>query len=171
MKLRLPVITILLCLLFLSSFNNSQYVNQDVELSDNAITMVESPYMQAYDDHGPIFIAGDENLTAWGFPGSGSLGEPFRIEGYNFTLNGTAISITNVSLHVLITGCWIQSAGNKTGNGIYFENVTSGGIENCTIMDKTYGIHLFESYSCAIFDIEVSGTTTYGVFIDTSVDC
>ena len=171
MKLRLPLITILLCLLFLSSFNSSHYVNQDVELSDNAITMVESPYMQAYDDHGPIFIAGDENLTAWGFPGSGSLGEPFRIEGYNFTLNGTAISITNVSLHVLITGCWIQTAGDKTGNGIYFENVTSGRIENCTIMDKTYGIHLYDSDSCTIVDIEVTGTATYGVFFEASYDC
>ena len=171
MKLRLPVITILLCLLFLSSFNNSQYVNQDVELSDNAITMVESPYIQAYDDHGPIYIAGDDNLTAWGFPGSGSLGEPFRIEGYNFTLNGTAISVTNVSLHVLITGCWIQSAGDKTGNGIYFDNVTSGKIENSTIKNKTNGIFLFESELCTIFDVEVTGTTNYGVYFDTSVDC
>ncbi|MGY5859213.1 MAG: right-handed parallel beta-helix repeat-containing protein [Candidatus Thorarchaeota archaeon] len=171
MKLRFPLIAILICLLFLSSFNSSIYTDQEIGAIDESSRIIESPYVLAYDDHGPIFIAGDDNLTAWGFPGSGSLGEPFRIEGYNFTLNGTAISITNVSLHVLITGCWIQSAGNKTGNGIYFENVTSGRIENCIIMDKTYGIHLFESYSCTIFDIEVTGTTTYGVFFDTSYDC
>ncbi|TFG30314.1 hypothetical protein EU528_08430 [Candidatus Thorarchaeota archaeon] len=171
MKPRFYLVTLLLCLLFLSSLRSSNNVDQGIGVDDLSSQLIESPYLQAYEDHGPIVVAGDDNLTAWGFPGSGSGAEPYRIEGYNFTLNGTAISVTNISLYLVINGCWIQSAGDKAGSGIYFENVTSGQIENCTIKDKTYGVHIFESDSCTINDIDVTGTVAYGVVIDTSTDC
>ncbi|MFX1607320.1 MAG: right-handed parallel beta-helix repeat-containing protein, partial [Promethearchaeota archaeon] len=83
-------------------------------------------FQPAYEEHSPISIAGDQNLTieaeAESWDGMGTLEYPFIIEEYNITLSGsgTCIALYNISLYVVIRDCFI--GGGDTG--IYLSNVS-----------------------------------------------
>ena len=169
MRPRVHCSALLFCVIFIIviPINNNQIYFEQVSLSD----LENTPFLQAYETHTSIYIDGDDNLTAWGFPGSGSVENPYLIDGYNFTMDIPAIYVMDISLHLLINGCWIQSTGEQIGNGIYFENVTAGRIENCIIIDKSIGITITQSDSCLISDVEITGTTNHAIDISTSVNC
>jgi parallel beta-helix repeat protein len=99
-------------------------------------------FRQAYDEHSPISIAGDDNLTTKAqnevWAGSGTLENPFIIEGYNITLSGTGscIALYNISLHLVIRDCLFGSGEY----GIYLENVTNFSSIGNTISGSDNGI-------------------------------
>jgi len=171
MKTKTPWIIFIACCLTLSAFLFPQVIVQDNQLDINNADFGETPYIQAFEDHSAIYITGDDNLTDWGFPGIGSEINPFRIDGYNFTVNGTAIYVADISLHLLINGCVIQNIESGVGDAIYFENVTAGSIENCRIIGKSNGIEIVQSDSCSVYNVEITGTTSYALNLSSSTDC
>ncbi|MHA1989487.1 MAG: NosD domain-containing protein [Candidatus Hodarchaeales archaeon] len=81
--------------------------------------------------HAPIDIWSNEDFYSYGFPGSGTLEDPFRIENYFFTsyVAGTLINVhnTNVNFRIgenIIHGRWFVP------DGIHLGNVENGLIEN-----------------------------------------
>jgi len=88
---------------------------------------LDERFRPSYEDHAPISITGDENLTKMAeedsWEGIGTLEEPYIIEGYNISLSGTpgsCITLYDISLYVVLRDCFI---GNATW-GIYLVNVT-----------------------------------------------
>ena len=56
------------------------------------------PYSFSYLDSLPIIITNDSNFTDYGFPGNGTLSNPYRIENLNITTNASSgIEIINTS--------------------------------------------------------------------------
>ena len=87
--------------------------------------------------HDPIYIDGDENLTTTaaneGWPGSGTIDDPFIIESYSITTNGsTAISINNTQVYFQIRNCEINSTTLMLNTGYQLVNVSHGTIMNNT---------------------------------------
>ncbi|MHA1685452.1 MAG: right-handed parallel beta-helix repeat-containing protein [Candidatus Heimdallarchaeaceae archaeon] len=76
-----------------------------------------------YTVHEPIIVKNDENLTDYGFPGSGTPDDPYRIEGFNITGYKCGISISNTTKYILIQDCYIKGA---TGGGIIISHVSAG---------------------------------------------
>jgi len=55
---------------------------------------------------GPINIINDNNFTDYGFVGTGSSGDPYRIENFNITTSSTAaISIIGTTKYFVIFRC------------------------------------------------------------------
>lgn len=98
--------------------------SQDISLIQKDVV---DRFRPAYEDHSPISITGDENLTtmaeADSWEGTGILEDPYIIEGYNITLSGTpgsCITFYDISLYVVLRDCLI---GNAT-YGVRLYNVT-----------------------------------------------
>jgi len=107
--------------------------------------------------HGPIAIDGDANFSdtalAEGWPGDGSSGNPYIINGLEINLGGAAghcINITNIRVNFTISNCNLTSASANPGAGIYLENVTYGEIVGNIFDDNVFNIYLTASHSVLV---------------------
>ena len=97
-----------------------------------------------YIPHPPIDINGNPDFAMQagveGWPGDGSPGNPYIIENYEINASlahGIQISLTTV--HFRIKDALIRD-GASTRNGINFDRVENGVIENCMIINNRLGI-------------------------------
>ncbi|MHA2223581.1 MAG: NosD domain-containing protein, partial [Candidatus Thorarchaeota archaeon] len=105
--------------------------------------------------HAPIIIDGDINFTATAlsesWPGDGTSGDPFIIEGLDIDLGGGpghGINISNTLVHFVIRNCNLTGANVFPGSGIYLYNVTNGIIINNDSTNNSYGIYFeFSDYN------------------------
>ncbi|MCG3216612.1 MAG: right-handed parallel beta-helix repeat-containing protein [Candidatus Heimdallarchaeota archaeon] len=82
-----------------------------------------------------ITITNDENFTDYGFPGTGTKENPFRIENYSIDAghHQRGIAVVNTTKHFIIQNCYITKTGNPA---LLLENVFYGTatIQNVTIV-------------------------------------
>ncbi|MFW9927725.1 MAG: hypothetical protein ACFFDM_13330, partial [Candidatus Thorarchaeota archaeon] len=101
--------------------------------SNEVIHRTSTESVLSYTPHADIFIRGDYDLNATavgeGWPGDGSSGSPFLIQGYEITNEETLIYLEDTRYHVKILDCNVTYALYA----IYLENVTNVVIENCII--------------------------------------
>ncbi|MCX8173848.1 MAG: right-handed parallel beta-helix repeat-containing protein, partial [Thermoplasmata archaeon] len=105
--------------------------------------------------HSPIHINGNADFASQaaseGWPGNGSPGNPYIIEGYEIDGGGGSycIWIENTSVYFVIRNCNAYKATNSgstpNGAGIALKTVTNGRIENNKCNDSTCGIRLYGS--------------------------
>ncbi len=105
----------------------------------------------------PIRINGNADFQAQaaanGWPGNGTLGNPYVIENLVIVtnLNGThAIDIRNTKVHFIIRNCTVTATGNYVNgifpSGIYLFNVTNARLERNNASNNRYrGFYLHHS--------------------------
>ncbi len=110
----------------------------------------------AYISQVPILIDSDSDFITYGFPGSGTINDPYRIENYQITTTEEiGIQIESTSKYFIIQNCTISAS--KTG--ILIDRVSSG---CCTIRNNTcnyhddYGIKVFNSHATKIIENDCS---------------
>ena len=101
--------------------------------------------------HSVIIINGDDDfssqagLESW--PGSGILGDPYRIE--NFLIDGTAsnhcISISNTQVYFEILNCTLRSLSGSIMAGIYLAYVGNAHIIDNVALNGSTGLSLYYS--------------------------
>jgi parallel beta-helix repeat protein len=134
-----------------------------------------------------IEIRSDEDFEKYGFPGSGTEQDPYRIENYTIqTSNSWAISICDVSKHFRIwnnvldverIGIYICNVepnitqilsniifGGDNG-GIIINNVDGGIISDNTCYDNFQGINLENSANWQLRNNTLKNNRLYGVYI------
>ena len=101
-----------------------------------------------------IQILSDNDFVSQGWPGNGTLDDPYRIEGlYIMTYFGqtTGITIHNTRANFTIQNCTIVDIYDTTdGTGIDLANVTNGVIFNNTFPMGLYGVHIQNCSHCSI---------------------
>jgi parallel beta-helix repeat protein len=141
------------------------------------VIIVEIPLkVTAYTPHDPISIDGDADFASQaaseGWPGDGTEGNPYIIEGYEINASSThGIEIKSTTYSFIIWNSSIKD-GEKIfyGNyGIFLYNVTDGKIENCTIKNNRIGIFLDQTKKIIINDNKIQNNY-YGINIDFSID-
>jgi len=108
----------------------------------NRVSLTKRIEAQQFSPHEPINIFSDNGFDLQGFLGSGTINDPYRIEGYNITASeGELILIRHTRVNFIIknnllNGLFIASSGIKlvdVANGIieknYIANHTSNGID------------------------------------------
>jgi parallel beta-helix repeat protein len=119
------------------------------------MTAVEHPVtiLSDYVVHDPIVITSDDDFEAQGWPGNGTIIDPYMIEG--FSIDGRlspselyCISIENTRTHFIIYGCFLY----ESLYGIYLENVTNGILQSNDCAWNDYGIYLDRSHDNSILD-------------------
>ncbi len=79
-----------------------------VSCSSAPLVVASSVHMSGLLPHGPISIDNEADFTSQGWPGSGTPGNPFRIENLNITCSQVCISVHNVATCFVISGCFLQ---------------------------------------------------------------
>ncbi|MGY5875482.1 MAG: NosD domain-containing protein [Candidatus Thorarchaeota archaeon] len=118
-----------------------------------------------------LSILNDNDFVLQGWPGNGTLEEPYVIEGLTIDLEGTGdtcIEVMSTTAHFVIRNCVLRG---YTSRGIWLYDVVNGSVEDCNIAylgsAQTTGIDCAHSS-----DITISNNTiwsnNYGIWIHTS---
>ncbi|MEM4735626.1 MAG: NosD domain-containing protein [Candidatus Thorarchaeota archaeon] len=128
--------------------------------------------MTSYVPHAPIVIMSNSDFASQGFPGSGTVNDPYIIQGFNITSTETCISIRDTTAYFEIRGCLISSNPQSNNPGIKLDNVINGAIHHCIIENHYDGVLLLNSPGITLmrntasynthcgFSLQVSGTAT-----------
>ena len=127
-----------------------------------------------YVEHVPIIINSNDDFISYGFPGNGSLENPYIIQNYNITTNAEyGIRICCIDKKYTIKDCNINLEYNTTSYaiylkdspeycsilnntcqncyfGIYLDHCSTMMIANNTLNNNTKGFYVFNSYQLTI---------------------
>jgi basic membrane protein A len=121
--------------------------------------------MGIFINRGSISIFSDSQFTSQGFPGTGTINDPYWIVGFNITdPSGTLISVSGTTDYFRITNC-ILNGMSTPGSGISFTNVMHGTIENNKILKNNDGIVFTYSHENVIHNNSVSDSVYVGIRI------
>ncbi len=79
------------------------------ERTERGIDISHTLLKEAYVERGGIDIDSDEDFVTLGFPGSGTIGDPYLIENYHIISSSRGIFVRNTEKHFIIQNCWIES--------------------------------------------------------------
>ncbi|GAI55750.1 unnamed protein product, partial [marine sediment metagenome] len=111
--------------------------------------------------HDPISITSDNDFEV--FPGTGTIEDPYIIEGYNITTEYAGIYIRGTTKYFVISNCYID-AGDY---GIYIWNIANGTatVINNTCNNNKYGIWFDSSGNSTIANNTCSNNDGYGIYL------
>lgn len=134
-----------------------------LSLSEELKTKVTGVFL-SYEEHTPLVIYSNTQFnttaSAEGWPGNGTISNPFIIEGLNITgPSGTSlINIQNTNVYFQIYNCLLASGSY----GFFLSGVTNGIISNNTMISNTCGIWIESSENNTILNNTFS-ENIYGV--------
>ncbi len=120
----------------------------------------------------PINITSNVHFGMQGYPGSGTVDDPYRIENLNLKITSKVlIAISNTSVHFIISGCILNGSSTVT-TGISLTNVKFGQVENNTIsMNQEDGITGINVSECLISNNNINFNSRFGILLVDSSDC
>ena len=147
-------------------------------------------------DHDPIVVNGDAGFAAGGFPGSGAVDDPYRIEGYRIVtsaLQRNGVEVHDTSAYFVVRDCVIEAdyigvlvEGAAPGTASVVGNVITGGgqdgggvslgcdgvrVINNTCSGFVIGVHTNYADDCEIAYNNFSYNVYHGVNLRYSSDC
>ncbi|MFW9828940.1 MAG: nitrous oxide reductase family maturation protein NosD, partial [Candidatus Thorarchaeota archaeon] len=131
--------------------------------SDQMVTIIEEtedpetgdPVVSVRSLEEPISIESDDDFIANGFLGSGTEEDPYLIESYCISSDSVnLIYVTGTTAHFIIRNCKLDGL-TQNWEGIYFENVENGVIENNVIENTHWGIKIHDSAENEVIGNEV----------------
>ena len=141
------------------------------ETSMGQISLIENPTEIFYTTHSPISISTDADFITLGFPGNGTMEDPYRIENFSIVnINAEkGIFVKDVTVNFIIQNCFIQV--DYTAIEVF--NVAFGvcQINNNTCVGTDFGISALESPNTLIANNSCSNNQEYGIYISHSSDC
>ena len=120
---------------------------------------------KAYTPHAAIVIASDADFSTQGWPGSGSVANPYLIAGLE--IDGLAfqsgIFISNTSKHYIIQGCYIY---NSWQAGVFLYNAPDGEILDCLLSDnEPFGIRISSCSGMSVVNNTCAGASEAGISV------
>ncbi len=144
-----------------------------VPRNENRISEVSSSAnvksLSSYSLHDPILIEEESSFISEGFTGSGTLYDPYILQGVRIENVTTCVSIRGVDSIFILKDCEFVSEGSREDpvmNVILFETFLSK-IINCSFVNG--GVHLDFSQGCNISDSEFLDSY-FGVYFGDSDD-
>lgn len=150
---------------------------EGAERNSNTLAQVPGARLEPeeFADHVPINIDGTADFISQSWPGAGTSGDPYLIEGLNITNNVglIGIEIINTTASFVIRDCLINQKGGRAA--IRLENTTAGTIEYSTIVDSTSGsspesgaIRLENANNTIVTHIHSTGNDDMGFYATSS---
>ncbi|KXH70482.1 MAG: hypothetical protein AM326_04360 [Candidatus Thorarchaeota archaeon SMTZ-45] len=118
--------------------------------------------------HAPIDIDDNTDFVTQGWPGNGTVEDPYVIAGLNINATatgGVAINITNTDVHFFIKDCWLTANSTSV---IELNSIAHGRVKNNTILQSSRGVVALHSEDLTIFDNLFYEFSWAGVYME---DC
>ncbi|OLS17098.1 MAG: hypothetical protein HeimC2_36880 [Candidatus Heimdallarchaeota archaeon LC_2] len=120
----------------------------------------------SYTPHATISIFNTGDFISLGFNGSGTLIDPFMIEGLNITSSSAhLISISNTVAYFTIINNFLKSNNSPDYIGILLENVENAEVSSNVILNVDQGISLSDSKHIKIENNTISNINAAGIEI------
>ena len=145
------------------------------------------------EQHPPIKINSDDDLTAYRFPGLGSKNHPYLIRNLNITTNErTGIYISKTTKHIIIQNCYIDALNygieiihiadetllisqniltNNRYYGAFLWGTSSANISFNNNIQNGDGVSIFYSDNILITNNSCIENTNYGIYLSRSKSC
>ena len=105
----------------------------------------------SWSPHDEIIIESNDDFVLQGWPGNGTFGNPYVISRLEIGTGGNAIHVKDVDCHFKIADCrFFSTAGPYNGQGVLFEGVSNGKIENSTFDGIHGGVIIQDSNHCEV---------------------
>ena len=146
--------------------NNDGMVDSPYTIEGNANNNDSFPLTRPYLPHIPIWINDNSDFRTLGFPGQGTINNPYIIEGY-YIVNDSwhLIEIQHTTAYFVIRNCLINPL-NASYDGISLINVSYGIIEHNLILNGTSGITLENSvYNITVLNNTIHTHSLRGIFL------
>jgi len=128
----------LILVILLAIVSSKQTLLFSTDIQNSRFTTI--PSNQVF--HESIEIASDNDFILQGWPGNGSVSNPFLIEELEIRSDDECIRISNTRSHFVIRNCFLSSILRQYhGTGVYLRNVTHGTIELSKISGLGVGIY------------------------------
>jgi parallel beta-helix repeat protein len=123
----------------------------------------------SYTSHLPITIGGNNDFIAQGWPGSGTISDPYILQGLEIDATGNAngICINNTNVFFKIMGCRVYNANS---NGILLATVTNGCIADSSCYGNHDGIGISYGDNNSIINNVCTNNTRAGIYVYESLD-
>lgn len=123
-------------------------------------------------NHAPIIIDSNGDFSLQGFPGSGNITDPYKIEGYEIyaTSGSHCISITQVTAYYEINDCVFHGSTDVDTAAVYLEDGI-GSVSDCEVYNSSIGIQVVDTLlnsSKIISNTTISDFSESGISIQTS---
>ncbi len=115
-------------------------------------------YEISYDSHAPFNVTSNTDFETQGWPGNGSVVDPYLIQNLNITsTNSTCIWITNTTSHFVIENCLFSSSIDGYAfiqpiAPLTLTNVSNGIVERNHIVDSFTAVSGYQVSNCSISD-------------------
>ncbi len=119
-------------------------------------------------NHAPIIITHNDNFTDYGFSGTGTELNPYKIERYNITTSfQRAISISNTTVYFHITNCYVQTRSSGDHIGIHVSSIALGTalITDNIIINNKNGIYIYKSNSSFVSNNTIMNNSYAGIYL------
>ena len=138
-------------IIFLISIISNAYYSSSQDDSQDQFINEKINDLKDLIPHPIISITSDDDFISQGFPGNGSITEPYRIENLNITFSeaGIGIYITNTTKHCVIQNNYLDTFEDS----IYVNNVAPFTIviqDNIILFSSSYGVKLKNSEGVAV---------------------
>ncbi|TFG94022.1 hypothetical protein E4H12_15965, partial [Candidatus Thorarchaeota archaeon] len=163
LKLSVSLLGILIILTSSVMFAQQNPSSPILQKGESNVIEPTSNIIPSYISHSPIFIDTDSDFVSQGYPGNGSIVNPYLIMGFNITTTGVCIRIQDTSSHFIIRDCILS--GGTANNGIELSYVDNGIIRNNTIFEKNRGIYTNHASGVTIFNNTIFDNALIGVNI------
>ena len=163
----LTIELIITMIIFISPFSPPTSFSMQLELDSS--TAFDLKVDLLYTVHAPITILSDQNFTDYGFPGTGTEGDPYRIE--NFLINTTqesAIAVQQTSQHFIIQNCLVT--GERYGIFIYNTTYSKPRIESNICTASIFGIYIDAAHFTTITNNTCTNNSGEGIRVSSSVE-
>ena len=120
---------------------------------------------EVYTPTNHMHIWSNEDFATLVIPGSGTLEDPYLIEGYEFsTLENDLIFISDTNVYFIIRNNLLPGENSNNGFGIHLQNVRNGLIENNIITYSDLdGISIFNSSNLILRNNVISNNQMWGI--------
>ena len=113
---------------------------QETASFESHLTIFNEFNVSQYVDHDPIIIRSDLDFVEQGWPGNGTLEEPYIIENLNIASDVPCITIENTVSHFVIRDAFLHMSYYWPGV-IFLQNVRHGTIRNCSFYGDAYAVY------------------------------
>ena len=144
--------------------------SQGLSETESTIGIVENS--QSYISHDPIRIYNNGDFFDQGWPGTGTEGDPYLIEGLEIVTDFDAIIIYGTTVHFIIRNCLVKPITDaEHRDAIRVSSSQNGAVINCIVIGFDNGIYIANSVNTTVGNNSVSNCANIGIRIYSSNTC
>ena len=157
MKIQLVCV---ICLIISIGLSSNYVPPASGEVAESPTLLRSTDSLSEYNHSDPINITRNADFAEQGWPGNGTLDNPYRISNLNITSPGPCLTISDTNVVFTIENCYLSSTDYS--NLLMFDGTWNATIKDCVLLGKShdpFSIYIRKSFFLSMNNCTISGKT------------